>query len=385
MKKKLKVLFVIDTLYNAGAENSLLEITSKFKQVEPVFVHVYEENALKDKFEKHGIKVHSLNVHGNWNFKSAAEKLNFIYKQELPDIVHSTLFRSDILTRKLKKVFPNILLISSFVNDSYNAKRLKDLSVLRKIKGKVIQYWDSYSARNVDHFISNSETIKISKSQDLKIPLNRIEVIYRGRDKDKLISDLDQNKIKNIKAEFKLNTSKVLLNVGRLIDSKGQKDVIQGMPQILKVHPDAILLIAGEGIYRKPLESLICDLGLENSVVLLGNRNDIPELLALSDIFVFPTYLEGLPGALIEAMMSETLICCSDIPVNLECVSEKSAIIFKVGDRDDITQKINFTLSNLSQLRNKSEVALSDALIKFDIVKIAQKYEDFYVSIINKK
>ena len=83
-------------------------------------------------------------------------------------------------------------------------------------------------------------------------------------------------------------------------------------------------------------------------------------------------------------MMSQTLICCSDIPVKLECVSEKSAIIFKVGDRDDITQKINFTLSNLSQLHNKSEVALSDSISKFDIVKIAEKYEDFYVSIIKK-
>ncbi len=275
-------------------------------------------------------------------------------------------------------------MINSFVNDSYNAKRLEKLSLLRKIKGKVIQYWDSYSARKVDHFVSNSETIKISKSQGLNISLKKIEVIYRGRDKDKFVIDLDQNKIKNIKAEYKLNNSKVLLNVGRLIDSKGQKDVIQGMPQILKVHPDAILLIAGEGICRKPLEFLIRDLSLEKSVVLLGNRNDIPELLALSDVFVFPTYLEGLPGALIEAMMSETLICCSDIPVNLECVSEKSAIIFKVGDRDDITQKINFALSNLPQLQMKSEVASIDAINKFDIVKIAEKYENFYVSIIKK-
>ncbi len=384
MKKKLKVLFVIDTLYNAGAENSLLEITSKFKHVKPVFVHIYEENALKEKFEQHGLKVHSLNVPGNWNFKIALERLKSIYKEESPDIVHSTLFRSDILTRKLKKKFPNILLINSFVNDSYNAKRLEKLSLLRKIKGKIIQFWDSYSARNVDHFISNSETIKISKSQGLNIPLKKIEVIYRGRDKEKLISDMDQNKIKNIKVEYELNNSKVLLNVGRLIDSKGQKDVIEGMPQILKVHPNTILLIAGEGICRKPLEFLIHDLGLEKSVVLLGNRNDIPELLAVSDIFVFPTYLEGLPGALIEAMMSKTLICCSDIPVNLECVSEKSAIIFKVGDREDITKKINFALSNLSHLRNKSEVALSDALNKFDIVKIAEKYENFYVSIIKK-
>ncbi len=381
MKKKLKVLFVIDTLYNAGAENSLLEITSKFSHVEPVFVHIYEENALKEKFEKHGIKVHSLNVPGNWNFKSAVQKLELIYKEEVPDIVHSTLFRSDILTRKLKKVFPNIPLISSLVNDSYNSKRLKNLSLSRKIKGKAIQYWDSYTARNVDHFISNSETIKISKSSDLNISLKKIKVIYRGRDKNKFISDLDQNKIKNIKAEYKLNNSKVLLNVGRLIGSKGQKDVILGMPQILKDHPEAILLIAGEGICRKQHELLISDLGLKNSVFLLGNRNDIPELLALSDVFVFPTYLEGLPGALIEAMMSETLICCSNIPVNLECVNSKSAIIFKVGDREDIIDKINYALTNLPGLQIKSEVALKDALNKFDIVKIAEKYENFYSSL----
>src|SRR5690606_22252495 len=100
--------------------------------------------------------------------------------------------------------------------------------------------------------------------------------------------------------------------------------------------------------------------------------------LALSEVFRFPTYLEGLPGALIEAMMSETLICCSDIPVNLEGVNNKSAIIFKVGDREDIIEKLNYALTNLPGLKIKSELALKDALNKFDILKISEKYEEFY-------
>ena len=62
-------------------------------------------------------------------------------------------------------------------------------------------------------------------------------------------------------------------------------------------YPDSKLLLVGEGPLRKELETKIIKLNLKDKVKLLGQRNDVPELLADSNYFIFPSYYEGLPGA----------------------------------------------------------------------------------------
>jgi L-malate glycosyltransferase len=108
----MKVLFVIDTINGSGAERSLVEISQHFEKYIPVFVHLYEGDQLKPNLEDSGIKVYSLNIPGPRNFSKAAKELEKIYEKEKPDIIHSTLFRSDAVTRKLKSKY-DIPLVSS--------------------------------------------------------------------------------------------------------------------------------------------------------------------------------------------------------------------------------------------------------------------------------
>ncbi|MFD0975746.1 glycosyltransferase [Salinimicrobium gaetbulicola] len=381
MKKNPKVLYVIDTLEESGAERSLLEITSKFSQIDPVFVHLYKGDSLKNEFIQKGIPTYSLNLSGSWNFKEAEQKLAEIYRKEQPDIIHSTLFRSDLVTRRLKKVFPEVPLISSFVNNSYHPMRFKQSGLGLRIKLKFIQKIDTVSSKKVDYFISNSNTIKQAKAKATNVPLDKIKVIPRGRDLSRFNGDISNGGTTSLRKELKAENKKILLNVSRLIERKGQKDLIYAMPGILKAHPNTVLFIVGEGPFRTELESTIQKLNLENNVFLLGRREDVPELISIADVFVFPSYFEGLPGALIEAMMGNLLISCSNIPENMECVNDKSAVIFKVGDISDISDKINYAVTNESSLKHLREYARKTAENEFDIFRIAQKYEDFYFSI----
>jgi glycosyltransferase involved in cell wall biosynthesis len=381
-KKRIKVLYVIDTLYPAGAERSLLEITKRFKQTEPVFVHIYPTDTLKTEFLARGLKVYSLNVEGEWNLKEAEEKLAGIYKLEKPDIIHSTLFRSDVITRRLKRKFPKIPLISSYVNNSYHSKRFNQENLMGKLKLKFIQFWDTYTSRNVDYFISNSETIKLTKSKDTNVALDKIEVIYRGRDVKSFQAIKEMGKLSNLKDGLGLHGKKIILNVSRLIERKGQKDLIKAMPEVLIQNPDTILIIAGEGDYMEELNATIAKLNLDNNVKLLGRRNDIPELLEIADVFAFPSYFEGLPGALIEAMLSNILIVCSDIPENMECVNTDSALIFKVGNIEDISEKLITGLKTDINYKSKIKEAKVQAQYKFDIHRISEKYEKYYETIL---
>jgi glycosyltransferase involved in cell wall biosynthesis len=115
-----------------------------------------------------------------------------------------------------------------------------------------------------------------------------------------------------------------------------------------------------------------------DDVKLLGNRNDIPRLLSIADSFVFPSHYEGLPGALIEAMMAKVPIIASRIPENLECVNDSSATLHGPGDIQDLAKAIHTVLLSPNEFKNKAQKAHSDALLKFNLASIASQYEETY-------
>ncbi|RMG37009.1 MAG: glycosyltransferase [Planctomycetota bacterium] len=94
----------------------------------------------------------------------------------------------------------------------------------------------------------------------------------------------------------------LILSVANLLPVKGHAELIRAMPTVLKGHPEARLLIAGEGPEREKLEALVAELGIASAVTLLGFRRDVPDLLAACDAFVLPSQSEGLPVSVLEAM-----------------------------------------------------------------------------------
>lgn len=374
-----KVLYVIDTLMPSGAEKSLVQIAENFKLYQAVFVHLYEGDYLKAELESKGIRVYSLNFASSSKYKEVQDRLGEIYEFEKPDIIHSTLFRSDLITRRLKSKY-EIPLVSSFVNNSYNPLRFKGKSFITQAKLRLVQFYDTLSSRKVDLFISNSETIKKSKAKSTLVNLEKVKVIYRGRDISKL-ENLDF-KHSELKESLGLKGEKILLNVSRLIERKGQLDLIEAMPKLLQKHPNLNLLIAGHGNFDKTLKDRSKELKITQAISFLGRRDDIPELLSLADVFVFPSYFEGLPGALIEAMLSEKIIVCSDIPENLECVNENCAVIFKRGNVEDYISKLYIVLENIEAHKPLGKRAKELAIKKFNIFKISKEYEKTYDSLL---
>lgn len=96
--------------------------------------------------------------------------------------------------------------------------------------------------------------------------------------------------------------SPLLLAVGRLVWEKGFADLLTAFASIRQAHPSARLAIAGSGPLHAELRAQIEALGLGGHAELLGTRNDVPRLLAASDLFVSSSHLEGLPLAVLEAM-----------------------------------------------------------------------------------
>ena len=112
---------------------------------------------------------------------------------------------------------------------------------------------------------------------------------------------------------------RVLLNTGRLTNQKNQSVLIRALAQVSSVR----LVVAGEGPLRSEYRALARQLGVADRLHLLGDvtRDDIADLLAAADLFVFPSTWETFGLAAVEALMAGLPIVASDLPVLREVLS----------------------------------------------------------------
>lgn len=114
-------------------------------------------------------------------------------------------------------------------------------------------------------------------------------------------------------------TGKVLICVGRLLSQKGHALLIESFAQIASCVPDVSLWIVGEGEERADIESRVSAYQLETRVHLLGYREDVPAILAHSDIFINASSWEGMSNAVLEGMAAGLPSVVVDAPGVTEC------------------------------------------------------------------
>lgn len=152
--------------------------------------------------------------------------------------------------------------------------------------------------RQVSCFIAASRAIADILVAD-GVSRSKIVVVHDGIDVDRVM----RTPAVDLGAEFWFpKGAPVLVNVGALVNHKGQKYLIDAMAQVRTQVADAQLVIFGEGDLRRPLEQQIRDLGLEKHVVLAGFRDDVLALTRSADLFVMSSITEGLGSTVLDAM-----------------------------------------------------------------------------------
>lgn len=107
---------------------------------------------------------------------------------------------------------------------------------------------------------------------------------------------------KHIRNEFNIDTNKLVVgHIGRFNQQKNHKFLIEVFAEVLKQKPNALLMLVGDGEMKRYIKEQIKKLGIEESVIFTGIRSDVPALLSAMDVFVFPSFYEGMPNTIIEA------------------------------------------------------------------------------------
>ena len=139
----------------------------------------------------------------------------------------------------------------------------------------------------------------------------------------------------------------VVLSVGELSRRKNHKVVLEAVARI--PIPGVHYLICGIGPEEENLHRLAKDLGVGDRLHLLGFRRDIPKLLALADVYAFPSLQEGLPVALMEAMAAGKAVVCSNIRGNRDLIEPNfGGSVLEVTDANGFAQEIGRLLTTPS-------------------------------------
>lgn len=115
-----------------------------------------------------------------------------------------------------------------------------------------------------------------------------------------------------VRKEWQMENCVVYSHVGIYMPAKNHKFLIAFFHEIVKKQPSAKLLLIGEGGLREEIERQVDELNLQEHVILTGIRSDVPELLQMTDVFLFPSIYEGLPLSVIEAQAAGLPCLISD-------------------------------------------------------------------------
>jgi glycosyltransferase involved in cell wall biosynthesis len=139
----------------------------------------------------------------------------------------------------------------------------------------------------------------------------------------------------------------VISNVARMWPEKALSALVDAAAKLRQKYPTLQVLQVGDGLLMEPLKAQVARLGLQDCVRLLGFRTDYAEIMRASDIFALPSLAEGMPMVIYSAMALGLPIVTSDVNGMRDTLThEKSALIMRPGDADDLAAAVDRLLSD---------------------------------------
>lgn len=173
----------------------------------------------------------------------------------------------------------------------------------------------------------------------------------------------------------------LVLAVGTLQERKGHRFLLEAMREVDRQGgvPAWKVAIAGEGVERPKLEAFIAEHGLQGRAVLLGSRDDVPDLQAAADIFVMPSLWEGLPLAILEAMFARNPIIATSASGIPEAISHgEEGLLIPPADVAALAGALRLLLSSPAERERLGTRARARAERDFSIGAMTEGYERLY-------
>lgn len=362
--RKIKLFYLITGLTAGGAEIMLKRIISRLnlRKFDIIICSITQELDLFNDLKPFIKSLYCLDVKSVLNGPKSLVQLRKILLQEDPDILHCFMPHANILGR--------------FASLGLKMKVISSLWVVL-LKKKYLTIIDIITQKLVDIYTVNSYSLKHFVTR-FGLKSKKIEVIESGIDPESFIISRD---IAELRKELNLTKKPILTMVAHLRKQKDYPTMIKAIA-LLQNKMDFTFLSCGYGNKFEDetikIKKLIKKLNL-NNVKLLGFRNDVTEILALTDLWVSSTLYEGQSNSLLEAMAMKKAIITTDIPENAEVVRDgKEAFLVPIKSPGIMAEKINFLINNNDIARRLSKNAYTRVKKNYHINKTVEKIEKLY-------
>lgn len=184
---------------------------------------------------------------------------------------------------------------------------------------------------------------------------------------------------RHMESLFPRSGSKIVLMAGRLSPDKGFHILIDAIPAVLTNAPEARFIICGDGVQRPELERQVGSLGLKDLVVFAGFRNDLDAWMPNADLFVLPSFTEGLPNVLLEAHACGVPVVATAVGGTPELVVDgKTGLLVPPGDAAALSAGMVALLCDDSRRIQMGQAARARVREQFTFDVQARGYLDLF-------
>lgn len=362
----MKVLLLITKAEIGGAQNFVLSLAKEFKKRNiSVSVAGGEGNFLPQELDKNDISFHFIK-----NLKRSKNPFHLLFfvkelkktiEKEKFDIIHfnSTNTLPGIIATKLSSTKPKTIFTIhglSVLDPNYEIFKL--FKKIFKLYFKIfLKYFDEIifvSQHNLEEFLKQKITTKG-------------KVIYNGVEIN-LLSDMQARNFILKKINLPITEKSFLIgSIGRIAYQKNYNFLIKNFTEILKIKPEAKLILIGDGPDKIKYENIIDDKNLKKHIFLLGEIKNASQILKGFDLFVLPSVYEGLSISLIEAYLADIKAMASDVGGNREIIGLENC--FHLNDWNNFVEIFKEILIKEKPINNEE---------KFSVREMADKYIDVY-------
>ncbi|WP_316736887.1 glycosyltransferase family 4 protein [Pedobacter aquatilis] len=364
--EKKRILHAIRQGKVGGGETHVLDLVNQLdKEKYESVILSFTEGPMVDKLKADGFATFVINTEKPFNFTIWNEVKQLISAQKI-DLIHAHGTRANS-------------------NTFFSAKSLK-IPLLYTVHG-----WSFHPDQNPavkfirsasERFLVNvaNKTICVSQSNLVegkgKFPMKNAVVIANGINRDKFNPDKE---FKNIRSEFQI--SKEVTLVGYIARITHQKSPLTFLKAIDAINNKENLkfLIVGDGDLKADMLALAKELNLEQHIIFVDFRSDIPEILSAVDIFCLPSLWEGLPIALLEAMSMRKTIVASNIDGITDLIVHNSnGLLIEPNDVKGIADAITLLAADKDLSEKLGLAAENTVKEKFNVGLMTKKIEQVY-------
>jgi len=369
---KIRILHVVQSMNTGGLENGIVNLIN-YSNTSDFLIDILCLRAGGDLIQR----IDNANSHiyfeqnSSHNILSAIKKVYSLCKVNNYDIVHSHGFAT---------------MLAAYVG----GKLAQSSCIINGEHGTL--YYSSLKQRLVQRFLFNQMQLNLTVSAALK---NKICQIYSTSPQHfkTIINGVDSERFYPSKTTIKLKKSLaipldaiIIGTVGRLVKVKNYPSLIRALKSVRLKHPKVILLFAGDGPEKESLLTQVKQAELTDNVKFLGRRDDIQALMNLFDMFVLPSFSEGLSNTLLESMACGTPVIASNVGGNSEIIKNgETGYLYPSDDSDRLADILITLLEDVDKRTRLGQQARRHIESRFSINSMVKNYEDTYYELANTR